>query len=64
MGGLRPTKELSQYTVPGVHGLYLAGAFMHPGGGVTGGGRATAIRILEDMELARRHLTPDAQTLA
>jgi phytoene dehydrogenase-like protein len=64
MGGLRPTKELSQYVVPGVHGLYLTGAFMHPGGGVTGGGRATAIRILEDLQLNRQHVTSEAQPLA
>ncbi|MBD3759320.1 NAD(P)/FAD-dependent oxidoreductase [Rhizorhabdus sp.] len=49
IGGHRPTPELSQYAVPGAEGLYLAGAFMHPPGGVTGGGRATAIRICEDL---------------
>ena len=49
IGGHRPTPELSQYAVPGASGLYLAGAFMHPPGGVTGGGRATAIRICEDL---------------
>src|SRR6185437_6468897 len=32
--------DLGQYTVPGVEQLYLVGAFMHPGGGVYGGGRA------------------------
>jgi len=47
--GLRPTAELSQYAVPGARGLYLAGPFMHPGGGLTGGGRAVAIRIMEDL---------------
>jgi len=49
IGGHRPTPDLAQYAVPGAEGLYLAGAFMHPPGGVTGGGRATAIRICEDL---------------
>lgn len=48
-GGHRPTAELSQYAVPGVERLYLAGTFMHPPGGVTGGGRATAIKICGDL---------------
>jgi phytoene dehydrogenase-like protein len=52
VGGHRPTPELSQYAVPGAEGLYLAGAFMHPPGGVTGGGRATAIRICNDLGIA------------
>jgi phytoene dehydrogenase-like protein len=47
--GMRPTAELAQYRVPGAKGLYLAGPFMHPGGGITGGGRAVAIRIMEDL---------------
>ena len=50
--GHRPTADLGQYTVPGVSGLYLVGPFMHPGGGVNGAGRATAIRILGDMGIA------------
>lgn len=45
----RPTPDLAQYRVPGAEGLYLSGPFMHPGGGITGGGRATAIRVLEDL---------------
>ena len=49
IGGHRPTPELSQYAVPGADGLYLAGTFMHPPGGVTGGGRATAIRMCDDL---------------
>ncbi|KAJ4109599.1 hypothetical protein NW765_004487 [Fusarium oxysporum] len=49
MGGSRPTLALAQYRVPGVSGLYLAGPFMHPGGGVWGGGRPVAIRVLEDL---------------
>jgi phytoene dehydrogenase-like protein len=51
IGGHRPTPELSQYAVPGVDGLYLAGTFMHPPGGVTGGGRATAIKICGDLDI-------------
>ena len=46
--GRRPTPRLAQYAVPGADGLYLAGPFMHPGGAITGGGRATAMKILDD----------------
>lgn len=49
--GHRPTPSLAQYAVPGAEGLYLAGCFMHPAGGVTGGGRATAMKIFNDMKL-------------
>jgi phytoene dehydrogenase-like protein len=49
IGGHRPTPELSQYAVPGAKGLYLAGTFMHPPGGVTGGGRATAMKMCGDL---------------
>jgi phytoene dehydrogenase-like protein len=49
--GRRPTPELSQYAVPGIGGLYLSGPFMHPGGGVIGGGRATAVKIMADLGL-------------
>ncbi|KAF5235500.1 hypothetical protein FANTH_11692 [Fusarium anthophilum] len=49
MGATRPTPALAQYRVPGVKGLYLAGPFMHPGGGVWGSGRPVAMRVLEDM---------------
>jgi phytoene dehydrogenase-like protein len=47
--GRRPTPELAQYRVPGIKGLYLSGPFLHPGGTVTGGGRATAISVLGDL---------------
>ena len=47
--GRRPTPELSQYAVPGIEGLYLCGPFMHPGGGVTGGGRAVATKMMGDL---------------
>ena len=36
MFAFRPTPALSGYRVPGLPGLYLAGASTHPGGGVTG----------------------------
>jgi len=49
--GRRPTPELAQYRVPGIEGLYLSGPFMHPGGAVTGGGRATAIQVFEDLKV-------------
>lgn len=48
----RPTPELGQFVVPGVEGLYLVGPTQHPGGGVTGGGRAPAIRMLGDLGVA------------
>jgi phytoene dehydrogenase-like protein len=50
-GGHRPTPDLAQYTVPGVQRLYLVGPFQHPGGGVYGAGRATAMRMCEDLKL-------------
>jgi phytoene dehydrogenase-like protein len=49
--GMRPTPELSQYNVPGAAGLYLCGPFMHPGGGLMGGGRPVAIRIMEQLKV-------------
>ena len=49
--GRRPTPELAQYKVPGVTSLYLAGPCQHPGGTVTFGGRATAMRMAMDMKL-------------
>lgn len=48
-GGYRPTPELAQYAVPGVERLYLCGPFMHPGGGIFGVGRPTAIKIFDDL---------------
>ncbi len=56
-GGHRPTAELAQYAVPGVARLYLAGTFMHPPGGVTGGGRATAVKICSDLGIDFDRLT-------
>jgi phytoene dehydrogenase-like protein len=49
--GRRPTPELAQYAVPGVEGLYLCGPFMHPGGGVIGGGRAVAAKMMDDLQM-------------
>ncbi len=49
MNGHRPTPDLAQYKVPGIDGFYLVGPFMHPGAGLTGAGRATAIRMMADM---------------
>lgn len=49
MGSFRPTAALSQFSVPGAEGLYLSGPAMHPGGGITGGGRATAIKVMDDL---------------
>ena len=56
-GGHRPTAELAHYAVPGVDRLYLAGTFMHPPGGITGGGRATAIKICGDLKIDFDRLT-------
>jgi phytoene dehydrogenase-like protein len=50
-GAHRPTPELGQYTVPGVERLYLVGPFQHPGGGVFGAGRATAIKLAADLKV-------------
>lgn len=47
--GHRPTPDLGQFTVPGVERLYLAGPFQHPGGGVYGAGRATAMKMFEQL---------------
>lgn len=50
-GAHRPTPELGQYRVPGVERLYLVGPFQHPGGGVFGAGRATAMVMAEDLAI-------------
>ena len=49
-GAHRPTPELGQYTVPGIERLYLVGPFQHPGGGVFGAGRATAMKLAADLK--------------
>jgi phytoene dehydrogenase-like protein len=49
MFAYRPMPELAGYRVPGVEGLYLAGASTHPGGGVFGAsGRSAARALLRD----------------
>jgi phytoene dehydrogenase-like protein len=48
-GAHRPTPDLGQNTVPGCDRLYLVGPFQHPGGGVFGAGRATAVRVCDDL---------------
>ena len=50
-GAHRPTPELGQYTVPGLERFYLVGPFQHPGGGVFGAGRATAMKMFEALGL-------------
>jgi phytoene dehydrogenase-like protein len=50
-GAHRPTPALGQFTVPGLDGFYLVGPFQHPGGGVFGAGRATAMKIFEALKL-------------
>lgn len=49
--GHRPTSDLGSYRVPGIESLYLVGPFMHPGGGVFGAGRATAIQMMDDLDI-------------
>jgi beta-carotene ketolase (CrtO type) len=49
MFGMRPTSRMSQYRTP-IGGLYLSGAGVHPGGGVTGlPGRNSALAVLADI---------------
>lgn len=49
INGHRPTPDLAQYTVPGVEAFYLVGPFLHPGGGVYGAGRGTAMKMFDDL---------------
>jgi phytoene dehydrogenase-like protein len=60
MFAFRPTPALSGYRVPGLSGLYLAGASTHPGGGVSGNSGRTAARVL----LADRGPLPRARATA
>jgi phytoene dehydrogenase-like protein len=50
-GAHRPTPDLGQFVVPGIDRFYLVGPFQYPGGGVFGAGRATAMRMFEDLKL-------------
>lgn len=47
----RPTPDYGNLVVPGIDNLYMVGPFMHPGGGVFGAGRGTAIKMMDDMGL-------------
>jgi phytoene dehydrogenase-like protein len=59
MFAFRPTPALSGYRVPGLPGLYLAGASTHPGGGVSGAsGRTVARLALADRRRARVRALP------
>jgi phytoene dehydrogenase-like protein len=44
----RPLPGWGQYRTP-IKRLYMAGASTHPGPGVSGGGRAAALRVMEDL---------------
>ena len=57
--GRRPTPALSSYRVPKIDGLYLTGPFMHPGGTVTLGGRATAMVMYQDLGIELRESVGD-----
>ncbi len=46
--GNRPLPGWGQYKTP-IQGLYMCGASTHPGVGITGGGRATAQIIMEEL---------------
>jgi len=59
--GHRPTPELGQFTVPGVERLYLVGPSQHPGGGVYGAGRATAIKMFEQLGMDFASITKGAR---
>ena len=43
--------DLGQNMVPGIERLYLVGPFQHPGGGVFGAGRASAMKAFDDLGL-------------
>ena len=49
--GRRPLVEFAHYQVPGVEALYLTGPHQHPGGTVTFGGRATAMKMMMDWKV-------------
>ncbi len=46
----RPIPELGQYRTP-IEGLYMSGQSFHPGGSITGGGRATVQIIMGDLKI-------------
>jgi len=51
LGAHRPTPPLGRYKVPGLNSFYLVGPFQHPGGGVFGAGRATAMTMFDDLKM-------------
>jgi phytoene dehydrogenase-like protein len=56
IGAHRPTPELSKLTVPGVERLYLTGTAINVSS-VSGAGRATAIKICDDLGIRFDKLT-------
>ena len=49
----RPLPELAQFRTP-IQGLYMAGACMHPGGGIIAGpGLIAAEIIMDDLKLPK-----------
>jgi len=50
IGGHRPTPELAKLKVPGVEGLYLTGTAINVSS-VSGAGRATAIKVCQDLKI-------------
>jgi phytoene dehydrogenase-like protein len=56
IGGHRPTPELSKLKVPGVDRLYLTGTAINVSS-VSGAGRATAIKVCEDLRIDFDRLT-------
>jgi phytoene dehydrogenase-like protein len=57
--GRRPLVELAQYQIPGLQALYLAGPAQHPGGTVTFGGRATAMKMMMDWKFDLKKVFTD-----
>lgn len=56
IGGHRPTPELSKLKVPGIDRLYLTGTAINVSS-VSGAGRATAIKVCEDLRIDFDKLT-------
>ena len=56
IGGHRPNPELAKLKVPGIDGLYLTGTAINVSS-VSGAGRATAIKVCEDLGIDFDRLT-------
>ena len=56
IGGHRPTPELAKLKVPGIERLYLTGTAINVSS-VSGAGRATAIKVCEDLQIDFDRLT-------